>query len=78
MIGALLLMHQRGRGEPVVFPILLRSAVLTGAALVLASFTLDFQSALRQTEPAPFRWALFSAGVGLAGAALVAAVRRRA
>jgi hypothetical protein len=76
--AALLLMRKRARGEPVFFPALLRIVALAGAALVLASFTLDFQSVLRQMEPPPFRWGLFGAGVALAVAALVPAVRRKA
>jgi hypothetical protein len=75
--GALLLMRKRARGEPVVFPVPLRIVALAGAALVLASFTLDFQSVLRQMEPPPFRWGLFGAGVALAVAALVPPVRRK-
>jgi hypothetical protein len=50
---------------------------LTGAALALASFMLDFQTVLRQQEPPPFRWGLFGAGVALAVVALVGAVRKR-
>jgi len=50
---------------------------LAGAALVLASFMLDFQTVLRQEQPPPFRWGLFGSGVALAVVALVLAARRR-
>ena len=77
VVGGVLLMSRRERGEPIAFSALLVMMCLTGAALVLASFMLDFQTVLRQQEPPPFRWGLFGAGVALAVVALVGAVRRR-
>jgi hypothetical protein len=75
--GSLVMLRRRvgGRtvGQPIEFPLL--SLVLAGAALVLASFMLDFQVVVRQMEPAPFRWELFGTGVGLAVGALVLALR---
>jgi hypothetical protein len=77
VVGGVLLMSRRERGEPIAFSAPLVMMCLTGAALVLASFMLDFQTVLRQQEPPPFRWGLFGAGVALAVVALVGAVRRR-
>jgi hypothetical protein len=77
VIGGALLMSKRERGEPIAFSAPLAMMCLTGAALVLASFMLDFQTVLRQQEPPPFRWGLFGAGVALVVVALVGAVRRR-
>ena len=77
VIGGVLLMSKRERGEPIAFSAPLVMMCLTGAALVLASFMLDFQTVLRQQEPPPFRWGLFGAGVALVVVALVGAVRRR-
>ena len=77
VVGGVLLMSKRERGERIAFSAPLVMMCLTGAALVLASFMLDFQTVLRQQEPPPFRWGLFGAGVALAVVALVGAVRRR-
>jgi hypothetical protein len=51
--------------------------VLAGGFLVLASFMLDYDNALRGLPPAPFRWGLFGAGIGLASAALARTLFRR-
>jgi hypothetical protein len=77
VVGGVLLMSRRERGEPIAFSAPLVMMCLTGAALALASFMLDFQTVLRQQEPPPFRWGLFGAGVALAVVALVGAVRKR-
>ena len=76
--GALLLLRKRAGGEPVGFPLLLQVLGLAGGVLVLASFMLDFQVVVRQMPPPPFRWGLFETGVGLAVAAVVLALRRKA
>jgi hypothetical protein len=78
VVGALLLLRKRAGGEAIGFPLPLQILVLAGGVLVLASFMLDFQVVLRQTEPPPFRWGMFETGVGLAVAALVLALRRKA
>jgi hypothetical protein len=78
VVAGVLLMRKRERGEPIAFSVPLRMLCLAGAALVLASFMLDYQAVLRQEQPAPFRWGLFGTGVALAVAALVLAVPRRA
>jgi hypothetical protein len=77
VVGGLLLWRKGARGEPVRFPIPLRILALTGALLVLGSFVLDFRLILRQMEPPPFRWGLFSLGVSLGVVALVLAVREQ-
>jgi hypothetical protein len=77
VVGGLLLLRRRARGESRIFPLAWGILALAGAVLVLASFTLDFQIALRQIEPPPFRWGLFGAGIALSVAALVLALRRK-
>jgi hypothetical protein len=76
--GGLLLLRKRASGEPVGFSRSLQMLALAGGALVLGSFMLDFQVAVRQMEPVPFRWGLFGTGVALAVAAVVLALGRRA
>jgi len=77
VVSGVLLMRRRERGEPIAFSAPLQMLCLAGAALVLASFMLDFQTVLRQEQPPPFRWGLFGSGVALAVVALVLAARRR-
>jgi hypothetical protein len=76
--GGLLLLRKRASGEPVGFSRSLQMLALAGGALVLGSFMLDFQVAVRQMEPVPFRWGLFGTGVALAVAAVVLALGRKA
>jgi hypothetical protein len=76
--GGLLLLRKRASGEPVGFSRSLQILLLAGGALVLGSFMLDFQVAVRQMEPVPFRWGLFGTGVALAVAAVVLALGRKA
>ena len=59
VVGGLLLLRKGERGEPVRFPIPLRTLALAGALLVLGSFVLDFRLVLRQVQPPLFRWGLF-------------------
>lgn len=77
VLGGLLLLRKRARGEPIAFPIPLRILALAGGALLLAAFVLDFRIVLRQLEPPPFRWGLFGTGVAFAVAALVLALRKK-
>jgi len=49
---------------------------IAGGGVVLVSFMIDFQSAVDLQMPAPFRWDLFSVGVGMALAAVVRGYRR--
>jgi hypothetical protein len=67
----------RSGGQAVGFSPALQALVLAGGALVLGSFTLDFQVVVRQMEPLPFRWGLFGSGVALAVVALVLALGRK-
>jgi hypothetical protein len=76
VVGGVLLLRRGARGEPYTFALPLRMLLLAGALLVLASFMLDFRVALSQTDPPPFRWGLFGAGVGLGVVALMLALRR--
>jgi hypothetical protein len=77
VVGGLLLLRKASRGEAYGLPTPSRILLLTGALLVLGSLVLDFHTALQQTEPPPFRWGLFSTGVGLGLAALALALRKR-
>jgi hypothetical protein len=77
VVGGLLLLRRRARGESRIFPLAWGILALAGAVLVLTSFTLDFQVVLRQMEPPTFRWGLFGAGIALSVAALVLALRRK-
>ena len=76
VVGGVLLLRRGARGEPYTFALPLRILLFAGALLVFASFMLDFRIALSQTDPPPFRWGLFSAGVGLGVVALTLALRR--
>jgi hypothetical protein len=67
----------RSGGQAVGFSPTLQALALAGGALVLGSFTLDFQVVVRQMEPLSFRWGLFGSGVALAVVALVLALRRK-
>lgn len=58
------------QGHPLRFSRRLWSMAIAGGALVLLSFMIDFQSAIALTPPAPFRWDIFAAGIGLALLAL--------
>lgn len=75
--GGLLLLRRAVRGEPYDLPAPLRMLLIGGAALVLGSFVLDFQVAVRGLDPPAFRWGLFGAGMSLGVAALVLALRRK-
>jgi hypothetical protein len=77
VVGGLLLLRERARGEPLVSPVALGILALVGGVLVLSSFTLDFRIVLRQMEPPRFRWELFGTGVTLGVAALVLALRKK-
>ncbi len=52
------------------------AAAIAGGLVVLVSFMIDFRSAVDLQMPAPFRWDLFSVGVGMALAAVVRGYRR--
>jgi len=78
VVGGLLLLRKRARGEPIRLPAPLWALLVTGGLLVLGSFMLDFRVVLLQLEPPPFRWGLFGTGVTLGVVALVLALRKRA
>jgi hypothetical protein len=77
VVGGLLLLRRRARGEVLYFPVPLWILLVTGGLLVLSSFVLDSHVALLQLEPPPFRWGLFGTGVTLGVAALVLALGKR-
>ena len=75
MVGLLLLLERQQRGRRLHFPARLWGLAVTGGALVLLSFMLDFQVVLAQ-EPLPsFRWGLFGAGIACGVTALTLALR---
>jgi len=73
--GALLLLRRKSRGVRLAIPLPVWGLAVVGGILVLFSFMLDYQLALEQADPGPFRWGLFAAGVGLGVLALALGVR---
>ena len=70
IVSSLWLWRLKLEGHSLHFSGRLWSMAIFGGALVLLSFMIDFQSAVALTVPAPYRWDLFAAGVGLALLAL--------
>jgi hypothetical protein len=64
------------RGARLRFTAPVWTAAVAGGAMVLGSFTIDFLTVVRGGVPAPFRWGLFAAGVGVAAAGLLVGVSR--
>jgi len=73
--GPLWLLLLRARGATLRFSSGLWAMAVIGGALVLLSFTLDYDVVLEGLQPRPFRWWLFGAGAGLATLALVLGAR---
>jgi hypothetical protein len=69
--GSLLLWRLKAQGVRMTFSALVWTLAVTGGLLVLGSFVLDFSSVLRQQEPSPFHWGVFTIGAGLGVTALV-------
>jgi hypothetical protein len=74
--GSLVLLRLKAGGVPPRFSAPLWTAAVAGGLLVLASFMLDFQVVLRQMRPPPFRWGVYTVGLGLAVMAVTAGVIR--
>ena len=78
VVGSLLILRLKMQGMRIRFPALLWLLAVTGGILVFVSFTLDFQIALQQMEPPPFRWGLFAAGLTLSVVTVAFGVSRLA
>lgn len=76
VVGSLLLLRLKAQGAQIGFSSTVWTLAVAGGLLVLASFTIDFDSVRRQVMPAPFHWSMFAVGVGLGIAALVLGVSR--
>jgi hypothetical protein len=76
IVGAVHLLRLRSRGVALRFAASHWAAAMAGGALVLLSFTLDFQAVLAQQHPPPFRWWLFGSGLALGVGALLSGTRR--
>ena len=76
IVGSLLLFRMKRQGSRLRFPPWVWGLAVTGGAVVLLSFTLDFRAVLAQLEPPPFRWWLFAAGMTCGVAALAFGVSR--
>ena len=76
VVGSLLILRLKMQGMRIRFPALLWILAVTGGILILVSFTLDFQIALQQMEPPPFRWGLVAAGLTLSVVAVAFGVSR--
>lgn len=66
----------KARGARLGFSALVWTLAVTGGLLVLASFTIDFQAAVRQMKPPPYHWGLFATGLGLSFTASVWGISR--
>ena len=75
IVGSLLLLERRYRGQRLHFPARLWGLAVTGGVLVLLSFMLDFQVVLAQEPLPPFRWGLFAVGIGCGVIALTFGLR---
>ena len=73
--GSLLLLEQQQGGRRLQFPAWLWALAVTGGALVLLSFMLDFREVLAQEPLPPFRWGLFGAGIACGVTALTLGLR---
>lgn len=76
--GSLVLLRLKARGARLGFSAGQWGLAIAGGLLVLASFTLDYDVALRGADPPPFRWGLFGSGVALGVAGLGLGLRRLA
>ena len=74
--GSVHLLRLHSRGVTLSFPPLHWAAAVAGGALVLLSFTLDYEIVVKGLQPPPFRWGLFAAGCALGVGALVMGTRR--
>jgi len=64
------------RGTRLHFAAPVWAAAMAGGTIVLGSFMIDFLAVVRGGEPAPFRWGLFGAGVGIAAVGLLLGISR--
>lgn len=74
--GAVHLLALRARGVHLTFSRGHWAAAVAGGLLVVLSFTLDYEVALKGLQPPPFRWGLFGAGLALSIGALVSGTLR--
>lgn len=75
IVGSLLLLERRQRGQRLYFAARLWGLAVTGGALVLLSFMLDFRVVLEQEPLPPFRWVLFGVGIACGVTALALGLR---
>jgi len=71
LTGSLVMLRLKARGVRLRCSPAIWTLGVTGGAVVLTSFMLDFASVLQPSTPPPFRWWLFASGTGLALVALV-------
>jgi len=74
--GATALLRREGMARAAGFSGLVVPLMLAGAALILASFTLDFEVVVRQLPPPSFPWGLFWVGMALTLAGFVLSLRQ--
>ena len=75
IVGSLMLLDRQQRDHRLHAPRRLWYLAVTGGALVLLSFMLDFQVVVAQAPLPPFRWGLFGAGIACGMTALALALR---
>jgi hypothetical protein len=75
--GGVALLRWEGTAHAAEFSRDVMLLMLAGAVLILLSFTLDFEVAVRQLPPPAFHWGLFCVGTALASAGFLLSLRRR-
>lgn len=74
--GSLWLLARQASGAPAGLPRISWAITITGAALILLSFTLDSRAVLTHGDAPVFRWGLFASGVALGVVAMIVGVRK--
>jgi hypothetical protein len=70
-------LRREARGEPVRIGALRWIGILTGAAVIILAFAMDYRNVMRAGLPRPFHWTVFGLGLLLGVGSYTGAARQR-